>query len=390
VRFAFTAEQDDLREVLRRFTADRASLAGTRARLGTAAPWDPATWTAMADDLGLLGVDLPEEHGGTGLSTVELAIAAEELGRVLWSGPFLASIGFAAGLLAEAVAAGGAPAAEDPAAEDPAGLLAAACAGRRFAAACGWTGGWSAPPRFAWDGRTVSGSERGVLHAGAAETVLVAATSPGGRVALLAVDAADTSVAEPPGIDPTRPAGTVTLDRAPARLLAADAAALLVRARRRASVALAAEALGGARRCLELATAHAKDRVQFGVPIGSFQAVKHKLADLLVEVELATSAVYLAACHVAAGDPDAGTSVPAAVQTATDTFARAARDSIQVHGGIGFTWEHDAHLYLKRSRADRLLLGSPGTQLAAFYAGTAAASSAAADPKTAAAASPPA
>ena len=363
MNFAFSAEQEDLREVVRRFAADRAPLSDTRARLGSAEPWDPSTWDAMANDLGLLGVDLPEEHGGTGLSTVELAITAEELGRVVWSGPFLPTIGFAAGLLAAAADSTGRPETRALAVE----LLRGACGGRRLAVACGWTGGWDAPPSFTMTGDTVSGIERGMLQADTAETLLVAADR-GGRAALLAVQATDATVETVPGIDPTRSIGTVRLDAAPARVLAEDAAGVLAAGRRRAGVALAAEALGGARRCLELATAYAKDRVQFGAPIGSFQAVKHKLADLLVEVELATSAVYLAACHVAAGDPEAASSAPAALQTATEAFARAAKDSIQVHGGIGFTWEHDAHLYLKRARADELLLGSPAAQLARVYA----------------------
>ena len=319
----------------------------------------------MAKDLGLHALDRPEEPAGAGLTAVDLAIVLDELGSVLYRGPYLATVGWAAGMLAEAARAG------NPAAEE---LLMHAADGVPLALAgadCGaaWPAtGVLATAVPAADRWLVTGIKEAVLQADAARVLLTLAKTPSGESALFATPATNVEVVVMNSIDPTRALGKVVLDGAESRLLAEDASRFLRPAAYRALVALAAESLGGARRCLEMATAHAGQRTQFGRPIGSFQAVKHRLADGLVRLELAVTAVYVAACHVAAGDQESSAvSAPAAAYFSAETFLRLAQDNIQVHGGIGFTWEHDAHLYLKRAVANRQLLGAPLVHLAAIY-----------------------
>ncbi|WP_165438192.1 acyl-CoA dehydrogenase [Pseudonocardia sediminis] len=338
--FDFSDEQVALRSAVRELLDDHA---GRAAPPDTTGPvLDRKLWELLAEQLGVVGLAVPEEHGGGGAGPVELAIVAEEIGRRLSPVPYLSSAVLAATLLAEM---GGGAAVE---------YLPDVASGRRIATVAvagddGWndTGGSGVVAT----GASVTGRRRWVTDGPVADLLLVVAEGP--RV--LAVDAGAPGVTVTPlgTVDTSRPLADVTFDAAPARLLAEgpDAARALERALRTAGIVLAAEQAGGARAVLDMSVAYAKERVQFGRAIGSFQAVKHLCADLLVDVESAFSAAYQAAWSLAEDRPDAGAVASMAQAFCSETFVRAAGDTIQIHGGIGFTWEHPAHLYLRRARS---------------------------------------
>lgn len=362
--FAFTQEQQDLRSVLAGYFSDRAPIAATHHQIDQDSGSDLGVWRGLCDDMGVQLVDIGESEGGIGLSAVELAIVMESAGTELYSGPLLASTGFALGLVLGI---------ENGAARD---IRRSVAAGDVVAAAIAEVGAeWDPDPTTMAttaelrDGRwLVTGSKQPVLQANEAEMIVVSAVLPDGRVGLLAVDPASAIVQRLPSIDPTRMTCAVEMDDTPGVMLLADAAHQIHSAWQRAGVALAAESLGAARRCLELASEYACERRQFGHAIGAFQGVKHPLANALVDIELASSAVYLAACHVAAGDTSAvEASVPMALTTATQVLVDVAACSVQVHGGMGFTWESVCHLFVKRGQASRHLLGERGRQLMAVY-----------------------
>jgi alkylation response protein AidB-like acyl-CoA dehydrogenase len=363
VRFTFTAEQEDLRRTLRDWLSGRASLAVTRRLRESGTAFDRTVWRSMATDLGVQGVDAPAEFGGSGLTAIELASVMEMAGEHLYPGPLLPVTGLTLGLLL------GAPSHEAAVTR----LVGDICAGRVVIPVVGGqTNGHATESGVtaSVDGAShrLEGACGFVPQADAAESFLVAAAMPDGGAGLLAVDAAPVTVTPLSVIDETRFVGRADFSGVRGELLVRDAGAAIGRAGLRYGVAIAAEALGAARSCLSESADHARTRVQFGAPIGSFQAVKQRLADALVEVELATSAVYLAACHVAAGDlASAVASVPMAQWAACDALARVARDSVQVHGGIGFTWEHNAHLFVKRAQMLRQIGGSPSEHLAQVY-----------------------
>lgn len=369
MNFAFDAEQVELSEVLRDALGREAPVSRwLGSEFDTAA--DPA-WDVLARHLQALAPDLPTQHGGLGLSSVELAIVAEETGRVVSPAAFTASVALAQSLLSSVVRSGsGEPAARAALERTALGIryavtsdLLALMAGTGTeapsAAATGsglsFTLSGSGPDS---DRTTVSG--RANVQAGAfgAQQLLVLATGPGLPV-LAEVDTAAAVVEPAGGIDTTAGSALVTFEDAPAVALleAGSVTAVATEARGRARLIIAAQALGGARACLDLTVRYAGQRIQFDVPIGSFQAVKHRLADLFVETELAASAVYLAACEQAAGADSGRPSALAALDSATEVFVRAARDSVQLHGGMGFTWEHPAHVYLRRALLFASLLG---------------------------------
>lgn len=360
MRFALTDEQSELQSLVRQFFADQDALGESRAVTERRATYSSQTWSMMARDLGLQGVDLPDDLGGAGMSAVELVLTLEEAGGVLYPGP-LAVTAVAAGALLEILRS------QDS--ESARGLLADICTGTSVAIA-----GQSKTPFAAEvlpDGWVVTGEGAKVIQADAVDHLLVIAQASNGDpdAVLLAVDRRAASVEPLVGIDGSRNVCSVGLSKEPAVRIGLLDGQALGRLALRADLVTAAESLGAARRCLEMATGYAKVRVQFGQPVGSFQAVKHRLADLLVDVELATSLVYLAACHLAEGDGAAAReSVPMALATAIRAATRAARDSVQVHGGIAFTWEHDAHLYTRRAAATAALLAGPRAQLLELYA----------------------
>jgi alkylation response protein AidB-like acyl-CoA dehydrogenase len=363
VAFVLTAEQQELGSVLAGYLAARVPIASVHDQVDSGGrPADSTSWRLLCDEMGVHAVDLDDKFGGVGLTAVELAVVMEAAGGELYSGPLLASTGLALGLAMRA----GTPAADR--------LLERAAAGEVLAAAVADDGrGWE-PGRIetvaaeAGGGWRVTGGKRRVLQADLADVLLIAARLPSGRLGLLAADPASVIIRPRSAIDPTRLLCDVELSDTPATLISDNAAAAVAAAGLRAGVALAAEAVGAARRCLRDAASYAAERRQFGQPIGAFQGVKHQLADCLVDIELATSAVYLAACHVAADDLSAaGAAVPMALTTATEALATVSARAVQVYGGLGFTWESDCHLFVKRAQASRYLLGDPARRLNAVY-----------------------
>jgi alkylation response protein AidB-like acyl-CoA dehydrogenase len=330
----------------------------------TADGTDPDVWRQASAQLGLPGIAVPEEYGGAGFSFAEQAIVLEELGAALFTGPYLASAVLAAtALLASddteakkdllpGIAAGETVATlaftEDGGSWDPASIRLAAA---KNAAAKTTGNGWR-----------LDGHKSFVLDGHAADLILVvAATGTDGELSLFAVaGTADGLTRRPlPTLDQTRKLARLEFDHTPARLVgeAGAARAVLDHTLDVAAIALAAEQLGGAQRALDMAVAYAKVRQQFGRPIGSFQAIKHRCADLLLEVESLRSAVGYAAAAVAAGSTEVPVLASLLKAYASEVYSRVAGENIQIHGGIGFTWEHDAHLYLKRAKASELFLG---------------------------------
>jgi alkylation response protein AidB-like acyl-CoA dehydrogenase len=356
VDFALDDDQLTLQGVLREFLADRSPEAAVRAQMDDPAGYDRELWHLMATQLGLPGLAIPEEYGGSGFSFLELGLALEEMGRSLTVSPFLASCVMAAQLLLALD--------DEDARKD---YLPGIASGDTIAsvALAEDTGTWRCEDiqaRAVSEGGhwRVTGHKSFVLDGAVADLLLVIAQVEEGT-AVFAVDAdAEGLGREPlPALDQTRKLARITLDATPARLLGTPAgtAAALATMLDRSAIALAADALGGTGKVLEMSVEYAKIREQFGRPIGSFQAIKHKCASMLVDLESSRSAVYYALWAVAAGHPDEGTVAPLVKAHCVDTYLHATGENIQIHGGIGFTWEHPAHLYLKRAKSSQVLLG---------------------------------
>jgi alkylation response protein AidB-like acyl-CoA dehydrogenase len=366
VNFAFTPEQEELRRTARRFLDQYSTSKRVRAAMATAEGFDPEVWQRIATDLGWPALIIPEQYGGAGLGFVELVALQEELGRALLCAPFFSSVCLAT----NAILIGGNEEQKDRALPD--------LASGKALATLAWIGPNGRPGAHAVEATArrdggdylLSGLYPSVLDGHTAGSLVVAARTPasdGENGINLFLVSADTS-----GIE-RRPLATMDQTRKCAELRLNDvrvsSSALLgeegagFRPLRRtlelACVALAAEQVGGAQRCLDTAVEYAKTRVQFGRPIGSFQAIKHKCADMLVEVESARSASYWAG-WVAAHDPaELPIAAPLAKAYCSEAYFHCAAENIQIHGGIGFTWEHDAHLHFKRARAGEALLGNP-------------------------------
>jgi alkylation response protein AidB-like acyl-CoA dehydrogenase len=356
--FAFSPEQEEFRGMVRRFAEAMSPEAAVRAQMGTERGYDPAVWSAMAEPLGLQGLIVPEAYGGQGFGDVELGIVSEEMGRTLLCAPYFSTAVLAALALLEA---------RDETAQRA--LLPGIAAGRTIATLA------FAEPNGRWDasgveaaatpngaGWKLSGTKTYVLDGHVADVLLVAARTRAG-VSLFSVAGDAAGLARTPlvTLDPTRKQARLDLDGARGTLVGEDGAGerVLAAVLDRAAVALAAEQVGGAQRCLEMAVAYAKERVQFGRPIGSFQAIKHKCADVLLEVESARSAAYYAAWAAAEGSAELPAVAALAKAYCSDAYCHAAAENIQIHGGIGFTWEHPAHLYFRRAKSTALLLGDP-------------------------------
>jgi alkylation response protein AidB-like acyl-CoA dehydrogenase len=355
---AFSAEQEELRSSVARFLADRSPNSEVRRLMETLEGFDPAVWSLMAEQLGLLGLAIPEEYGGSGYSQAELSIVFEEMGRVLLPAPFFSTIALAANALLTC--------ADEQAKKD---LLPGIAAGRTRAtlATVEADGSWelagirtraTAGP----DGYALHGTKEFVVDGHTADLILVAARSDSG-LSLFAVegDAPGLTRTALPTLDTTRKLARLELAGTSARLIGTSGAAAegLSRALDLAAVALAAEQAGGAQHCLDSSVRYAKERFQFGRAIGSFQAIKHKCADLLLEVESAKSAVYYAARVASEDTSELPVVASLAKAYCSEAYFHAAAENIQIHGGIGFTWEHDAHLYFKRAKSSELLLGDP-------------------------------
>lgn len=333
MQFSFTEEQGMIAETAKAFFAENATSARTRKAMAGDGI-DRPLWASFCTELGLSGVGIPEELGGAGLGMVEFAIIAEAAGAHVAPVPLL---GLATA--ARAIAAGGSDA-------QKAEWLPKLIAGDVIAACEGI-------PAFDIDAAGLSGVIDPVPHGSVAD-VFVFVSNQGAWI--VRADAPGVMVSPHVTMDQTRPLAHIKLYGAEAEPLA-DPAAAIAAIHQGGWICLAAEALGGAQACLDHTVAYAKERVQFGRAIGSFQAYKHRLADMMIEIEQARSAVYWAACAVDEGSDEAPLALHAAKSFAADTFFMCASNMIQLHGGIGFTWEHDAHLFFKRARSIQTMLG---------------------------------
>jgi alkylation response protein AidB-like acyl-CoA dehydrogenase len=339
-----TAELRELQAVVRAFLEKESPEATVRATMATEQGWDRALWSAMAESIGLQGLAIPEQYGGSGAGWAEQGVVLEEMGRALVCAPYLATVGLAVPALL---------AADDHAAAER--WLPGIAAGEIVATAV-LTGD---PPAEA-DGR-LTGVSPHVLDGAAADLLLVLARTRDG-IGLFGVErgAAGLEVAGPRTSDLTRRIARVTFRDTPATPIgASDAGPSIAEAvLPRVAALLACEQVGGAARALQLAVDYACTRIQFGRPIGSFQAVKHRCADMLVAVESARSAAWKAVRSVDADSPDLLLVARIARAVCSDAYVRCASDCVQVHGGIGYTWEHPAHLHVKRSRGSAVLFGT--------------------------------
>ncbi|NNE72909.1 MAG: acyl-CoA/acyl-ACP dehydrogenase [Acidimicrobiales bacterium] len=358
MQFAFTEEQEQLRDFVRSFMEDKSSEATVRDLMETESGYDPAVWSQMAEQLGLQSLIIPEEHGGQGFTWVEMTVVLEEMGRALLCAPFFSTAELATSAL---LLAGDDSAAADYLPRIASGELIATLALTEENEK--WDeSGVTAAATQSGDGWALSGVKSYVLDGHTAGLVLVAARTAAG-VSLFAVDGDAEGMTRTPlaTMDQTRKQARIELDNTPARLVGADGDgwSTITKVLDRAAVALAAEQVGGAQMVLDMSVEYAKVRVQFGRPIGSFQAIKHKCADMLLEVESAKSAAYYAAWCAAEDNDELPAMASLAKSYCSEAYFHAASENIQIHGGIGFTWEHPAHLYFKRAKSSELLFGDP-------------------------------
>ncbi len=361
--FSFTDEQEEFRSVVRRFLEEKSPPGEVRRLMEEPEGFDPAVWRQLSEELGLTGIHVPEEYGGQGFGFVELGIVLEEMGRSLLCAPFFASSVLAAGAILHG-------ATETRKKE----LLPGIASGETVAtlAFLEPNGRWDATgvelvASPAEGGFRLDGKKTLVLDGHRADLIVVAARREGSTgttgVSLFTVpgNAAGLERRLLQTVDATRKQARLEFSGVPAELLGElDAgAAALAATLDDAAVALANESVGGAQFVLETAVEYAKTRVQFGRPIGSFQAIKHKCADMLLEIELAKSAAYFAADAAAARSAELPELAALAKAIASETYLKAAAENIQIHGGVGFTWEYDAHLYFRRAKASELFLGDP-------------------------------
>ncbi|WP_442930531.1 acyl-CoA dehydrogenase family protein [Mycobacterium sp. NBC_00419] len=351
--FTFTDEQQQLRTAVRKFCTDNFDESTVRQLMESEVPFDAAVWHRLGSELGVLGLSVPEDDGGVGGSLVDQAVAVEEFGATLACGPLFGTVFLAIPAL---VASPAGPVRDALLADLVEGTKTAAFAVADKAGAFD-----PAAVRVKATDDTVTGTVERVVDAGAADEILVAATgSDGLGLYAVATDAAGVTRTPLVTMDLTRPQATVEFDGAPARLVAGpqEAQRVIDHALQVGSALLAVEQVGAAQHLLNLSVEYAKSRLQFGRQIGSFQAVKHKLADMLVDLEHARSTAYHAVWAISDGSDDPALAASIAQATASAAFSRIAADTIQVHGGIGFTWEHQAHLYFKRAATDAALLGT--------------------------------
>jgi alkylation response protein AidB-like acyl-CoA dehydrogenase len=351
--FDETEDQQDLRAMVREFLERRWTEADVRRQMETGRGYDDATWQQIVE-LGLTGVLIPDEHGGLGLGIVEASIALEEFGRTLFTTPFLASAVSATSAL---VAAGDTTRFESLASGETIATLATAEAGGDWRATAIQTAATAAG-----DGVRIKGEKHFVLDGTAADLFLVTARDEAG-ISLYAVAADDpgVTVTAVETLDLTRKLARVTLQDAAGELVGAsgDGARIATEALALSSLALAAEQLGAAQRCLSAAVEYANVREQFGQPIAQFQAVQHRCADILVEVENARSVLLYALGAADERIEGWELAISVAKVACSDALNYAAAENLHLHGGNGFSWEYPEHLYFRRARSADLLYGSP-------------------------------
>lgn len=352
-----TAERDDLRRSIRDLLERSTGEAAGGVTTGDEREYDAGLWSRLAE-LGALSLTIPEDLGGAGYGVVEQAVVLEELGRTLAPTPFLGTVVLAGTAL---MAVGGEGVQEH---------LASIAEGSTMAALAlvEEDGVWRTTDFSTTAGERdgqwrLTGAKTLVVDGADADLLVVAAQTPGGPSLFLVTGADGIQRTALRTLDLTRKIASITFDDAPAQLIGVegDAEGVLATVLDAAMVALASEQVGAARACLDASVSYAKERVQFGRQIGSFQAVKHRCADMFTKVQLATAAAT-EATHAADGEPDRA---PAAVAAAvahlvcSEAAMMTATENIHVHGGIGFTWEHPAHLYFKRAKSSELFLGDP-------------------------------
>jgi alkylation response protein AidB-like acyl-CoA dehydrogenase len=346
----YTDVEDDLRSSVRDLLADRCDSAAVTAVYDGDRSLVPGLWQTLAADLGLAGLLVPEDRGGAGASAREAAVVLEELGRAAAPVPFLTSAVVATTVLLDA----------------DGDLLEWLAAGERTAALAVplSTAPHGALPSVAVDADgLLTGIVTNVAGALEADVLLVPATTPDG-LAVYAVPTAAVVTTPVISLDMTRQLADLALDAVGGEPVLADAGPAVRRALETGAALLASEQLGVAQWCLDTTVAYLKQRRQFGRVVGGFQALKHRLADLYTGVESARAAARYAAAALAAGDPDVPVAAAVAQAFCSDLAVTAAEEAIQLHGGIGMTWEHPAHLYLKRAKADQIAFGTPGAHRA--------------------------
>jgi alkylation response protein AidB-like acyl-CoA dehydrogenase len=358
MNFAFSDEQEELRAAVRRFLSEKSPETEVRRLMDTTEGYDPAVWSQMADQLGLQSLTIPEEFGGSGFTYVELLVVLEEMGAALLCAPFFASVALGANALLTS--------GDDEAKKS---YLPGIASGETIATLAitedngKWDfGGIECKAEKKGDGWVLDGHKMFVIDGHVANLIIVAARTKAG-VSLFAVqgDAPGLTRTPLPTMDQTRKQARLEFSGTPATLIGTDGGAEpgLTKTLDLAAVALAAEQVGGAQRVLDASVEYAKTRIQFGRPIGSFQAIKHKCADMLLEVESAKSAAYYAAWAAAEDSDELPVVASLAKSYCSEAYFHAAAENIQIHGGIGFTWEHPAHLYFKRAKSSELFLGDP-------------------------------
>ncbi|HEX7407612.1 MAG TPA: acyl-CoA dehydrogenase family protein [Candidatus Binatia bacterium] len=364
MRFAFNEEQEALRAAARDFLADHCSPAQIRKVMETDAGYDPEVWGRIGAELGWTSIIIPEAYGGAGLTYVELVGLMEEMGAALLCAPFFSTVCLAG----NALLLGGT---EEQKQEHLPGIAAG-----ETTATLAFT-----EPKGRWDAAGIelvarrdgsdfilNGTKTFVVDGHTAQLLIVAARRQASRgqdgVSLFVVPANTTGIERRllPTMDQTRKQAEIVFRnvRVPASALMGNEGegwGSLNTTLDRAAIALSAEQVGGAQRCLDMSVQYAKERIQFGRPIGSFQAIKHKCADMLLRVESARSASYYAGWAASVDDPELPALASLAKAYCSDAYFHCAAESVQIHGGVGFTWEYDVHLYFKRAKSSEVFLG---------------------------------
>ena len=362
MQFGFTSEQQEFRSVLRRFFEERSPPSAVRRLMETPTGWERDDWRALNDQLGLCGVHVPEVYGGQGFGFVELGIVLEEMGRALLCAPYFASAVLATTAILNAASEAQKTALLPPiVAGDTVATLAFTEPNGRWDAA-----GVEMTATPAEGGYRLDGVKSFVLDGAAADLIIALARRPGSAgdegLSLFAVQADAAGLERRPltVLDPTRKQARLEFRGVEAQLLGEEGAAAgpFAKTLAQAAACLASEMVGGAERLRQSALDFAHLRVQFGRPIASFQSMKHKQADMLLEVELAKSAAY-AAASAADDDDDLPALASLAKAAASDAYLQTAIHTIQIHGGVGFTWDNDTHLWFKRAKSSEVFLGDP-------------------------------
>ena len=363
IQFAFTDEQEQFRDAVRRFMTEKSPTTAVRRLMETDEGYDPDVWKQLSEQLGLPGIHIPEQYGGAGFGMVELGIVMEEMGRALLCVPYFAT----AVLTANAILNAGTE-------DQKASLLPDLASGTRLAALAVTELGGEWDPQATQltatpdgDKFRLDGTKSYVVDGHIADLLVVVGRAPGttGQDGLMLFtvrgDAPGVTRSLLPSMDPTRKLARIDFNGAQAERLGdgENDAMALDRTLDQAAIALANEMVGGAQALFDSAVDYAKLRVQFGRTIGSFQAIKHKCADMLLDMELAKSAAYYAAQAAAANDPEWSALASLAKAGASDMYLHIAIETIQIHGGIGFTWDNDTHLWFKRAKSSEVLLGEP-------------------------------